>query len=65
MALEQVSIVAMSEAVGEARALGEATGGAMDIDNPGQIMNQTIGPMDGNAQQAQAGQGSLGNRCDE
>lgn len=53
----KVSIVAMSGAVGEAQAFGSATGGASDLDNLGQIMNQTNPPMDGKAQQSQARRG--------
>lgn len=50
----QVSIVAMSGAVGEALKYEVATGGAADLDNLGQIMGQTNPPMDGPAQQSQA-----------
>lgn len=50
----QVSIVAMSGAVGEALVYEVATGGASDLDNLGQIMGQTNPPMDGPAQQSQA-----------
>lgn len=50
----KVSIVAMSGAVGEAMSYGTATGGATDLDNLGQIMNQTNPPMDGKEQQSQA-----------
>ena len=50
----KVSIVAMAGAVGEAQAYGSATGGAADLDNLGQIMNQANPPMDGKAQQSQA-----------
>lgn len=53
---QQVSIVAMSGAVGEALSYGTATGGASDLDNLGQIMNQTNPPMDGKEQQSQARQ---------
>lgn len=52
----KVSIVAMSGAVGEAMSYGTATGGATDLDNLGQIMNQTNPPMDGKEQQSQARQ---------
>ncbi|CAM9518219.1 unnamed protein product, partial [Ectocarpus sp. 12 AP-2014] len=52
--VDQVSIVAMSGAVGEALSYGTATGGASDLDNLGQIMNQTNPPMDGKEQQSQA-----------
>lgn len=44
----------MSGAVGEAQEFGTATGGALDLDNLGQIMNQTNPPMDGKEQQSQA-----------
>ncbi|CAM9958448.1 unnamed protein product [Scytosiphon promiscuus] len=52
--VDQVSIVAMSGAVGEALVYGTATGGATDLDNLGQIMNQTNPPMEGKDQQSQA-----------
>ncbi|CAM9854971.1 unnamed protein product [Ascophyllum nodosum] len=52
--VDKVSIVAMAGAVGEAQAYGSATGGAADLDNLGQIMNQANPPMDGKAQQSQA-----------
>eukprot|EP00752_Nemacystus_decipiens_P011798 g10467.t1 len=52
--VDQVSIVAMSGAVGEAMSYENATGGATDLDNLGQIMNQTNPPMDGKEQQSQA-----------
>lgn len=52
--VDMVSIVAMSGAVGEAQEFGTATGGALDLDNLGQIMNQTSPPMDGKEQQSQA-----------
>ncbi|CAM9620294.1 unnamed protein product [Ectocarpus sp. 4 AP-2014] len=52
--VDQVSIVAMSGAVGEALSYGTATGGASDLDNLGQIMNQTNPPMEGKEQQSQA-----------
>lgn len=53
-ATSQVSIVAMSGAVGEALVYGTATGGATDLDNLGQLMNQTNPPMEGKDQQSQA-----------
>lgn len=46
----------MSGAVGEAMSYENATGGATDLDNLGQIMNQTNPPMDGKEQQSQARQ---------
>lgn len=46
----------MSGAVGEALSYDIATGGASDLDNLGQIMNQTNPPMDGKEQQSQARQ---------
>lgn len=44
----------MSGAVGEALTYGTATGGATDLDNLGQIMNQTNPPMEGKDQQSLA-----------